>query len=47
MRGLIDRAIRLAVGIALLALAFIGPKSPAGYLGVIPPVPAGCQRPRS
>lgn len=31
-----DRAIRVLVGLALLALAFIGPKTPWGFLGIIP-----------
>jgi hypothetical protein len=34
--GTIDRALRFALGIALLALAFTGPKSAWGYLGFIP-----------
>lgn len=32
----IERALRVAVGVGLLSLAFIGPKTPWGYLGVIP-----------
>lgn len=32
----IDRALRVLAGIGLLALALIGPKTPLGYLGVIP-----------
>lgn len=34
--GGIDRAIRVIVGLALLALVFIGPKTPLGYFGIIP-----------
>ena len=32
----IERAIRVAVGLALLALAVAGPQTAWGYLGVIP-----------
>jgi hypothetical protein len=32
----IDRIIRVALGVALLALAFVGPKTAWGYLGVAP-----------
>lgn len=38
--GTTDRAIRLIAGIAILSLAFIGPKSAWGYLGLIPLVSA-------
>jgi hypothetical protein len=34
--GSTDRILRVVVGIALLSLAFIGPKTPWAYLGVIP-----------
>jgi hypothetical protein len=34
--GTVDRALRFALGIALLALAFTGPKTAWGYLGFIP-----------
>ena len=34
--GRIDRAIRIIAGLALLALVFVGPKTPLGYLGIIP-----------
>jgi len=33
---LVDRALRVAAGLALLAAAFVGPKTPFGYLGIIP-----------
>jgi len=36
----IDRLLRLVIGIALLSLAFIGPKTPWGFLGLIPLVTA-------
>lgn len=32
----IDRIIRLVIGIALLSLVFVGPKTPWGWLGIIP-----------
>jgi hypothetical protein len=31
-----DRFIRITLGVFLLALVFIGPKTPWGYLGVLP-----------
>ena len=34
--GTVDRTIRIVVGLALLALTFVGPKTPWGYLGLIP-----------
>jgi hypothetical protein len=34
--GTADRAIRVIAGIAILSLAFIGPKSPWGYIGIVP-----------
>jgi hypothetical protein len=32
----LDRATRVLVGVALLAIAFVGPKTAWGYLGVVP-----------
>lgn len=32
----IDRIIRLVIGIALLSLVFVGPKTAWGWLGIIP-----------
>jgi len=32
----LDRALRVALGVALLAIAFVGPKTPWGFLGVVP-----------
>ncbi|MCC6623243.1 MAG: DUF2892 domain-containing protein [Deltaproteobacteria bacterium] len=32
----IERVIRVVVGLALLALVFVGPKTPLGLLGIIP-----------
>lgn len=34
--GTIDRTIRVVVGIAMLALVFVGPQSLWGFLGLIP-----------
>ena len=33
---LVDRILRVAAGLTLLAAAFVGPKTPFGYLGIIP-----------
>lgn len=32
----IDRAIRIVLGLALLALVFVGPHTPWGLLGLVP-----------
>ena len=34
--GTADRALRIVAGIVLLSLAFFGPKTPWGYLGILP-----------
>ncbi len=34
--GNLDKLIRVVVGVALLAMVFIGPKTPWGWLGLIP-----------
>jgi hypothetical protein len=34
--GTFDRALRVVLGIGLLTIAFVGPKTPIGYLGLIP-----------
>lgn len=34
--GTIDRFLRVAVGIVLIALVFVGPKTPWGWLGIVP-----------
>ena len=38
--GAVDRALRVVLGIALLSLAFVGPKTPWGYLGLVPLITA-------
>lgn len=32
----IDRIIRVIIGVALLALVFVGPKTPWGWIGLVP-----------
>ena len=34
--GTIDRFLRVTLGIVLLALVFVGPKTPWGWLGIVP-----------
>jgi len=34
--GGIDRGLRIVVGLVLIALVFVGPKTPWGWLGIIP-----------
>jgi len=34
--GTADRAIRIIAGLVILSLAFIGPKSAWGYIGLLP-----------
>jgi len=34
--GGLDRALRVVAGLGLLALAFVGPKTPWGYVGLVP-----------
>lgn len=34
--GVIDRLIRIAVGLALISLVFAGPRTPWGWIGLIP-----------
>ncbi|QTH24828.1 DUF2892 domain-containing protein (plasmid) [Rhizorhabdus wittichii] len=34
--GTIDRLLRVIVGLALIALVFVGPRSAWGWIGVIP-----------
>ena len=33
--GSVDRLLRIVFGIAILSLAFVGPETPWGYLGII------------
>jgi len=32
----IDRALRVVLGLGLMTIAVIGPKTPLGFLGVVP-----------
>ena len=34
--GTLDRTIRIVLGLSLLALAFFGPKTAIGYVGIVP-----------
>ena len=34
--GTADRALRVVLGLAILSLAFVGPRTPWGYLGLVP-----------
>ena len=34
----IERGVRVVLGLGLIALAFVGPQTPWGFLGVIPPL---------
>ena len=34
--GRIERIVRIVVGLGILSLAFVGPRSPWAYLGILP-----------
>lgn len=34
--GTLDRALRAIVGVVLIALVFVGPQTPWGWIGLIP-----------
>jgi len=34
--GGFDRIVRIVAGIGILSLAFVGPKTPWAYLGIVP-----------
>jgi ABC-type polysaccharide/polyol phosphate export permease len=34
--GGVDRALRAVVGLILIALVFVGPQTPWGWIGVVP-----------
>ncbi|QCO14803.1 DUF2892 domain-containing protein [Azospirillum brasilense] len=34
--GTIDRALRAIVGLVLIALVFVGPQTPWGWVGLVP-----------
>lgn len=35
-KGNVDRALRVIVGLVLIALVFVGPKTPWGWVGLVP-----------
>jgi len=34
--GKVERIVRIVVGLGVLSLVFVGPKSPWAYLGILP-----------
>ena len=34
--GGVDRVVRIVVGLGILSLAFVGPQTPWGYIGLVP-----------
>ena len=34
--GPVDRALRIVLGLALIAIVFVGPQTPWGWIGVVP-----------
>ena len=34
--GKVERIVRIVVGIGVLSLAFVGPRNPWAYLGILP-----------
>lgn len=34
--GGIDRVLRIVLGLVLIALVFVGPKTPLGWIGIVP-----------
>lgn len=34
--GTIDRVLRVVAGLGILSLAFVGPQTPWGYVGLVP-----------
>jgi hypothetical protein len=34
--GGVDRVVRIVAGLGVLSLAFIGPQTPWGYIGLVP-----------
>lgn len=34
--GTVDKVIRIVLGVVLLALVFVGPQTPWGWIGIIP-----------
>lgn len=38
--GNVDRILRIIVGLALIAIVFVGPQTPWGWIGIVPLVTA-------
>jgi hypothetical protein len=38
--GGVDRILRIVVGLVLISLVFVGPKTPWGWVGIIPLITA-------
>jgi len=34
--GSLDKAVRIVVGLVLVSLVFVGPRTPWGWIGVVP-----------
>jgi len=34
--GTIDRVVRIIIGLVLIALVFVGPHTPWGWIGIVP-----------
>jgi hypothetical protein len=34
--GKVERTVRIVIGVGILSLAFVGPRSPWAYLGILP-----------
>ncbi|MEQ8653653.1 MAG: DUF2892 domain-containing protein [Kiloniellales bacterium] len=34
--GTLDRVLRVALGVVLIALVFVGPQTPWGWIGLVP-----------
>lgn len=34
--GSVDKILRIVVGVGLIALVFVGPKTPWGWIGIVP-----------
>ena len=34
--GTVDRVVRIVFGLVLLSLVFVGPKTPWGWIGILP-----------
>lgn len=34
--GMIDKVIRVIIGLGLIAIVFVGPKTPWGWIGLVP-----------